>query len=65
VATKDFLHDLVKIIGPKNGPPQNVQEKVLSMIQVYILSFFFERERGAKRERERWNKMGKEKENVG
>lgn len=34
VAQKDFLQDLIKIIGPKNDPPQVVQEKVLSLIQV-------------------------------
>ncbi len=33
VATKDFLGELIKIIGPKNDPPQAVQEKVLSLIQ--------------------------------
>lgn len=35
VATKDFLQELVKIIGPKYDPPQAVQEKVLQMIQVW------------------------------
>lgn len=34
VANKDFLHDIVKIIGPKNNPSEQVQEKVLSLIQV-------------------------------
>jgi hypothetical protein len=34
VANKDFLQELVKIIGPKYDPPLAVQEKVLSMIQV-------------------------------
>lgn len=34
VASKDFLNELVKVIGPKNDPPQIVQEKVLSLIQV-------------------------------
>ena len=34
VANKDFLHELIKIIGPRNDPPQIVQEKVLSLIQV-------------------------------
>ena len=28
------MHELVKVIGPKNDPPQVVQEKVLSLIQV-------------------------------
>ncbi|CAG5135340.1 unnamed protein product [Candidula unifasciata] len=39
VANKDFLHDLIKIIGPKNDPPQIVQEKVLSMIQTWADAF--------------------------
>uniref|UniRef100_A0A2L2YGE7 Putative cytosolic sorting protein gga2/tom1 n=1 Tax=Parasteatoda tepidariorum TaxID=114398 RepID=A0A2L2YGE7_PARTP len=30
---KDFIQDLVKLIGPKNDPPTAVQEKVLSLIQ--------------------------------
>ena len=34
VATKHFMGELIKIIGPKNDPPQAVQEKVLSLIQV-------------------------------
>ncbi|XP_005103052.1 TOM1-like protein 2 isoform X2 [Aplysia californica] len=39
VVNKDFLHDLIKIIGPKNDPPQVVQEKVLSMIQTWADAF--------------------------
>merc|ERR1712154_170156 len=39
VVNKDFLHDLIKIIGPKNDPPQIVQEKVLSMIQTWADAF--------------------------
>ncbi|ESP03864.1 hypothetical protein LOTGIDRAFT_93474, partial [Lottia gigantea] len=39
VAHKDFLHDLIKIIGPKNDPPQAVQEKVLSLIQTWADAF--------------------------
>ncbi|CAG5121768.1 unnamed protein product, partial [Candidula unifasciata] len=39
VANKDFLHDLIKIIGPKNDPPLIVQEKVLSMIQTWADAF--------------------------
>ncbi|XP_064595280.1 target of Myb1 membrane trafficking protein-like [Liolophura sinensis] len=39
VANKDFLHDLIKIIGPKNDPPQIVQEKVLSLIQTWADAF--------------------------
>ena len=37
VAHKDFLGELIKIIGPKNDPPQAVQEKILSLIQVCYL----------------------------
>lgn len=37
VATKDFMGDLVKIIGPKYDPPTVLQEKVLSSIQVKII----------------------------
>ncbi|XP_025084068.1 TOM1-like protein 2 isoform X1 [Pomacea canaliculata] len=39
VATKDFLQELVKIIGPKYDPPQAVQEKVLQMIQTWADAF--------------------------
>ena len=38
IATKDFMAELVKVIGPKNDPPQGVQEKVLSLIQVPTLA---------------------------
>jgi hypothetical protein len=31
---QDFMGDLVKVIGPKYDPPQALQEKVLSSIQV-------------------------------
>ena len=37
VANKDFLGELIKIIGPKNDPPQVVQEKILSLIQVSLV----------------------------
>lgn len=37
VTQKDFVQDLVKLIGPKNDPPTAVQEKVLSLIQVNII----------------------------
>ena len=36
IAQKDFLQELIKIIGPKNDPPTVVQEKILSLIQVSI-----------------------------
>ncbi|CAH1794343.1 unnamed protein product [Owenia fusiformis] len=39
VANKDFLHELIKIIGPKNDPPQVVQEKILSLIQTWADAF--------------------------
>lgn len=31
VASKDFIQDLVKMIGPKNDPPSVVQDKVLGV----------------------------------
>ena len=49
VATKDFLQEMVKVIGPKHDPPQAVQEKILQMIQVgpcLNLVVVFKRERG-------------------
>ncbi|GFU41066.1 TOM1-like protein 2 [Nephila pilipes] len=36
---KDFVQDLVKLIGPKNDPPTAVQEKVLSLIQTWAETF--------------------------
>lgn len=39
IANKEFLHDLIKIIGPKNDPPQIVQEKILSLIQSWADAF--------------------------
>jgi len=39
VANKDFINDLVKLIGPKNGPPGDVQDKVLSLIQIWADAF--------------------------
>ncbi|XP_029658023.1 target of Myb protein 1 isoform X2 [Octopus sinensis] len=39
VANKEFLHELIKIIGPKNDPPPVVQEKVLSLIQTWADAF--------------------------
>ena len=40
IVQKDFLQEMIKIIGPKNDPPQIVQEKVLSLIQVGGLVMF-------------------------
>ncbi|XP_034481093.1 TOM1-like protein 2 isoform X2 [Drosophila innubila] len=39
VAQKDFINDLVKLIGPKNDPPAVMQEKVLSLIQIWADAF--------------------------
>lgn len=39
VTNKDFVQDLVKLIGPKNDPPAVVQEKVLSLIQSWAQAF--------------------------
>lgn len=39
VTNKDFVQDLVKLIGPKNDPPPVVQEKVLSLIQSWAQAF--------------------------
>lgn len=39
IANKDFLSDLVKVIGPKYDPPQALQEKVLSLIQTWADTF--------------------------
>lgn len=39
VSQKDFVLDLVKLIGPKNDPPTAVQEKVLSLIQNWAVAF--------------------------
>ncbi|XP_050029465.1 target of Myb1 membrane trafficking protein isoform X2 [Dermacentor andersoni] len=39
VSQKDFIQDLVKMIGPKNDPPTAVQEKVLSLIQCWADAF--------------------------
>jgi hypothetical protein len=39
VANKDFINELVKLIGPKYDPPAAVQEKVLSLIQLWAETF--------------------------
>lgn len=39
VCNKDFIQELVKLIGPKNDPPTAVQEKVLSLIQCWASAF--------------------------
>lgn len=39
VCNKDFVQELVKLIGPKNDPPTVVQEKVLALIQSWADAF--------------------------
>lgn len=39
VMTKDFIQDLVKLIGPKNNPPIELQERVLRLIQRWAEAF--------------------------
>ncbi|XP_067644917.1 TOM1-like protein 2 isoform X2 [Eurosta solidaginis] len=39
VAQKDFIQELVKLIGPKNDPPAAMQERVLSLIQIWADAF--------------------------
>ncbi|XP_012256898.2 TOM1-like protein 2 isoform X2 [Athalia rosae] len=37
--SREFVQELVKLIGPKNEPPTAVQEKVLSLIQAWAETF--------------------------
>lgn len=39
ICNKEFVQELVKLIGPKNDPPTAVQEKVLSLIQSWADAF--------------------------
>lgn len=39
VMTKDFTQDLVKLIGPKNNPPLELQERVLRLIERWAEAF--------------------------
>ncbi|XP_018901199.1 target of Myb1 membrane trafficking protein isoform X2 [Bemisia tabaci] len=39
VCNKEFVQELVKLIGPKNDPPTEIQDKVLSMIQSWTDAF--------------------------
>ncbi|XP_028029136.1 TOM1-like protein 2 [Bombyx mandarina] len=39
VCNKEFISELVKLIGPKNDPPTVVQDKVLSLIQCWADAF--------------------------
>ncbi|XP_043261490.1 TOM1-like protein 2 isoform X2 [Colletes gigas] len=37
--SREFVQELVKLIGPKNEPPTEIQEKVLSLIQTWAETF--------------------------
>ncbi|KAF5273677.1 hypothetical protein FQA39_LY07367 [Lamprigera yunnana] len=37
--SKDFVQELVKLIGPKNDPPQAIQDKILNLIQSWADAF--------------------------
>ena len=39
VCTKDFVQEMVKLIGPKNDPSSELQEKVLALIQSWADAF--------------------------
>lgn len=39
VCNKDFVQDLIKLIGPKFDAPQIIQERVLSLIQAWADAF--------------------------
>lgn len=39
VMNKDFIQDLVKLIGPKNNPPIDLQERVLRLIERWAEAF--------------------------
>ncbi|XP_073247471.1 TOM1-like protein 2 [Porites lutea] len=39
LAKKEFLDEIVKILSPKNNPPQVVQDKILSLIQDWADAF--------------------------
>lgn len=39
VMSKDFIQDLVKLIGPKNNPPVDLQERVLRLIERWAEAF--------------------------
>ncbi|CAL7935784.1 unnamed protein product [Xylocopa violacea] len=41
--SREFVQELVKLIGPKNEPPTAVQEKVLSLIQTWADTFRHQR----------------------
>lgn len=37
--SREFVQELVKLIGPKNEPPTAVQEKILNLIQTWADTF--------------------------
>ena len=37
--SREFIQELVKLIGPKNEPPTEIQEKVLNLIQTWAETF--------------------------
>ncbi|VDP02790.1 unnamed protein product [Soboliphyme baturini] len=39
VSQKDFINDLLKFIGPKYDPPQNIQDRVLGLIKTWAEAF--------------------------
>lgn len=41
VMQREFCQELIKLIGPKNDPPQVVQERVLGLVQVGRLISYF------------------------
>lgn len=41
VTNKDFVQELIKLIGPKNDPPREVQEKVFFSFFKYIILYIY------------------------
>ncbi|KAL5473071.1 hypothetical protein EMCRGX_G027512 [Ephydatia muelleri] len=39
IAQKDFLSDLLKVINPKNAPPEIVRDRILGLIQYWAEAF--------------------------
>ncbi|XP_043196108.1 TOM1-like protein 2 isoform X5 [Amphibalanus amphitrite] len=39
ICQKDYIQDLIKLIGPKNEPPLAVQEKVLGLVRSWAVTF--------------------------
>jgi len=40
IATKEFMQEMIKIISPKHNPSVELQNTVLSLIQVFFLFVF-------------------------